>query len=227
MTTGVTSVVSAAPDGSPGDSYSIDPTISADGSTVAFVSYASDVVTSLGAAGAVVVRDLVGGISTALLADPIANESSQLSISGDGGVVAFVTQEAIDPADTDEGYDVYITDRAAGTTLSPTLGSIYADRPQVSEDGRHVLFRSGRGLVPEATAPQVQAYVHDLLLGRTTLVSARTDGLEPDFGSDTGFGSISADGRLVVFWSRASDLVAPDDDSSYEVFLRRLPVSVV
>jgi TolB protein len=106
---------------------------------------------------------------------------------------------------------------ASPTTSLVSLSSIgvksngFAAQPAVSADGRYVaFFDEGTNLVsPPFPAPVGNIYFRDRDRGTTTLVGSS--------GSSTGFPSISADGRWVVFFSSAAAL--PGSNSAPAVYL--------
>jgi archaellum component FlaF (FlaF/FlaG flagellin family) len=88
----------------------------------------------------------------------------------------------------------------------------------ISADGRYVAFSSeASNLVPGDTNGRVDIFVHDRLMGQTTRVSVASDGTEGN--SDSGGGTISADGRYVAFESAASNLVPGDTNEVADIFL--------
>jgi Tol biopolymer transport system component len=101
-------------------------------------------------------------------------------------------------------------------------------RASLSANGRWLVFISeASDLVSNARdsnfAPDV--YVRDLHSGVTQLVSVNLDGTGS--GNNTSSNPmISADGRFVAFESAASDLVANDDNTNLDVFLRDLQTGV-
>src|SRR5262249_33310498 len=62
----------------------------------------------------------------------------------------------------------------------------------------------------------LDVFVHDCLVGSTIRVSVDSSGVEANSYSLNG--SITPDGRYVVFQSKASNLVALDTNASYDVF---------
>ena len=71
----------------------------------------------------------------------------QVSVSGDGQVVAFVSEAPdVVPGDANRDRDAVVRDRRAGTTVRASRavdGSDWAagsTDPHVSDDGRHVVF---------------------------------------------------------------------------------------
>lgn len=192
--------------------------VSGDGGTVAFVSFAALVdddtndtfdVYVLERATDAVTRVSVatgGGQSTGLVF------YGDLSMSRDGRFVTF-SAELLSPAfsdlapDATDERDTFVHDRVAGTTA---LVSIGPDGQQVtpsptgasiSDEGRYVAFAGG------TAGPHV--LVRDLVLGETVQADLATGG-----GSSDSSGAnpvLSADGRTVVFWSNATNLVDPPD----------------
>lgn len=238
---GTTTLVSRASgaSGAAGDSDAFDPSISADGRYVAFES-ASTTLTADGNPGTtdVFVRDLVGQTTTLVSRDTGANgpagDSSSFDpvISADGRHVAFTTAaDNFSAEDDDSVLNVYVRDLTAQTTTlvsrATGAGGAGADgisrAAAISGDGRRVAFESVADNLSAEDDDAVQnVFVRDVVAGTTTLVSRATGaaGAGADVG---GFApDISADGRLVVFHSGATNLSAEDGDPFEDVFLRDL-----
>ena len=99
----------------------------------------------------------------------------------------------------------------------------------ISADGRYVSFgSSATNLVTGDTNGKPDVFVRDRETGTTERVSLTNSGEqandfgpnEPNLGSRSGSGSISADGRYVAFASVATDLVAGDDNGGDDAFVR-------
>jgi Tol biopolymer transport system component len=89
----------------------------------------------------------------------------------------------------------------------------------ISPDGRYVTFYGdATNLVAVDTNNHKDVFVRDRQLGVTDLVSVSTTGVQGDADSLNGW--ISSDGRLVVFTSDATNLVAGDTNGFYDAFLR-------
>jgi Tol biopolymer transport system component len=129
--------------------------------------------------------------------------SSAPSLSADGRVVAFASlADNLDPGDPLGVQDVFVRDLVQGTTrrvARPLTESILLEEvfdqyastsPRVSADGRLVLFRSSE-----------QLWVHDRGVDQTRPLQGTlpADPLVPRFIQ--GSGSLSSDGRFVVFAS--------------------------
>jgi len=93
-----------------------------------------------------------------------------------------------------------------------------SDSPAVSADGRFVAFSSkASNLVAKDTNGYKDVFVHDRLTGTTTRVSVASDGVQSN--DDSLSPSISADGFLIAFSSKATNLVAGDTNGCEDVFV--------
>ena len=138
-----------------------------------------------------------------------------------------------------ESYDrkTFIRDLQTGVTelvsvaSNGTPGNKNSDRygwgePSISADGRYVAFGSeASNLVSGDTNNSSDIFVRDRQTGITELVSVATDGSPGNsdiFGSSISSinPSISGDGRYVVFFSRASNLVPNDTNDFIDLFVR-------
>ena len=215
--TGVTERVSVASDGTEGDRHSGEPSMSADGRFVAFVSDASNLVSDdTNGVPDIFVHDRLTGVTERV---NVASDGTQgndqsggASISADGRFVAFSSGASnLVAGDTNLCFepqrscpDVFVHDRLTSMTervsvaSDGTQGNRDSGDPSISADGRFVAFDSGAtNLVSGDTNPGGDVFVHDRLTGVTERVSVASDGTESTTGS--GGTSISADGRFVAF----------------------------
>ena len=203
-----------------GNLSSQTPSISGDGHAVAFSSAATNFSTlsTSGTRQQVFVRDLVAGATS--LESPgtaaVLRNATVPVLSFDGQYLAFVADAPLDPRDLDNGVpDVYLRDRAAGTTVlaSLSLNAVGGDslRPSISSDGRWVGFDSrdetlaandGNGTINDV-------FLYDRDSQTVTLVSLNDAGdpANQPSGGLLGGASVSSDGGLVLFGSTASNLV--------------------
>ena len=152
----------------------------------------------------------------------------------DGRYVAFSTfADNLVAGDNNFRLDVFEVDLLTGTVtlVSRNLagtGSGNADStsPSVSADGRYVAFSSSAfDLVSTPASGGQNVYVRDMQTGTTTLVSVNSAGTGGGNGGSSGPAGpvISADGRVVVFASTASNLVTNDTNgTTQDVFARDL-----
>jgi len=229
--TGETALVSVASDGTQGNQGSGEPSISADGRYVAFMSYASNLVSGdTNDNPDIFVHDQLTGettiVSVASDGTQANNNSDWLSISADGRYVAFQSYASnLVSGDTNQSYDIFVHDRQTEQTTrvsvasDGTQGNDHSQVPSLSADGRYVAFDSAASnLVSGDTNNNPDIFVHDRQTGETTLVSVASDGTQGNGGS-ADFPSISADGRYVGFSSHASNLVSGDTNGITDIFI--------
>jgi Tol biopolymer transport system component len=175
---GTTEALTVTPNSPPGpDSASGSPSISADGRFVALWSRQSDLVPgdANGFDGDVYVADRQTGtierVSVSGQGTQGNLDSSQPSISADGRFVAFTSDaDNLVPADRNSDLDVFVRDRAAGTTVRASVSSAGKEggrgegslNPAISADGQVIGFQSeGDKLAPGRAPATEDVYVHD------------------------------------------------------------------
>ena len=207
--TDLTETASVSSDEVPADRGSYEVDLSGDGRTVAFSSTATNLGHNASSGSDIFVRDRVSGTTEPLFgpAFPVIapGETYQPSVSDDGSIVAFQTQARLVAGDNNS-WNVHALDRSTGALVSPNPDALLMDRPQLSGDGRFLLFRGGGGSLPQWTPGRSDVYIHEIATGTTSLAALTTTGAQANLGTDTGFHSISADGRLVAFTTRASNV---------------------
>lgn len=130
--------------------------------------------------------------------------------------------------DTNGLYDVFLRDRANGTTELVSLANNgtqsngFCGGGSVSDDGRFVAFDSdATNLVAGDLNGAVDVFVRDRATATTVRVSEALAG--GDANGHSSYSQISADGRFVTWASYASDLVSVDaNGAGQDVFLRDL-----
>ncbi len=232
-TAGTTTRVSVATDGTEGDDDSEEPSISADGSRVAFSSYAETLVgDDYNVAQDIFVRDRTAG--TTIRASIKSNgdegdeeeDSYESAISADGSTVAFVTYEPFVSDDLNEEEDVYVHELETNKTRlvsrhkngsSPSSGGF--GPPDISADGRYVAFITFGNYDGGVSPVALEIMVRDRTLGTTirasTAAAAGTTSNGHSFAP-----TISADGRYVAFRSGGSNLVVGDTNGFDDLFVR-------
>jgi Tol biopolymer transport system component len=228
---GRTERVSVATGGAQEDFRSFEPSISADGRFVTFTSAATNLVAGdTNGVWDVFVRDRLLGTTERVSLDSGGvqgdSDSSQPSISADGRFVAFHSSATnLVAGDTNGSDDVFVRDRQRGTTerVSVDTYGIEADSdsdvPSISADGRFVAFDSfATNLVVGDTNGVPDIFVRDRQSGITERVSVDSSGIGGNSGSGD-FVSISADGRVVAFFSVAFNLVPGDTNRVGDLFV--------
>jgi Tol biopolymer transport system component len=213
-----TALVSVSSSGEAANADSGNPSLSADGRYVAFVSLGATNLDPSGAAG-VFVRDRKTG--TTRLAAPASggNQPIQPSISADGRFVAYAEPDAYGDG------NIHVRDMRSGKTSLVTVGvdgkpaGGRSQNPSLSANGRYVAFSSGAAnLTRRKPIAGRNEFVRDMKTKKTQQVNVSSAG-------KTGNGychhpSISADGRYVAFESNATNLVK--GAHGYNVYVRDL-----
>lgn len=138
---------------------------------------------------------------------------SSSSVSSNGQYVAFSSDaDNLARGDTNGLRDVFVHDAVSGTNILVSVntngvpGNGLSTDPAISGDGQYVVFTSGSSdLVPNVTNDVTEIFLRDLQAGATSLVSVNTNGGPGDDASYSP--AISRDGRYVLFFSDADNLV--------------------
>jgi hypothetical protein len=205
-----------------GNATSSGASITPDGRFVVFTSGAADLVNGdTNGTNDVFVRDLVAQTTTLVSVNAAGTASGNAtsfgaSITPDGRFVVFTSGAAdLVNGDTNQLNDAFRRDLTGGTTVLVSVntagtngGNAGSSAAAVTADGRYVLFASeANDLAANDTNNSLQdIFRRDLQTNTTALASANSAG--------TGTGnfpatdpSMSDDGQVVVFSSKAADLV--------------------
>ncbi|HEV2060248.1 MAG TPA: hypothetical protein VGR11_12895 [Solirubrobacteraceae bacterium] len=153
--------------------------------------------------------------------------SIEPALSGNARRVAFTSAATnLTPKDDGNGSkrDVFVYDQGSGAVelVSAGLGGAAADatsgQPVLDDDGSHVAFASrATNLVADDTNHFSDVFV---LVAGAGLVRASVASDEAQGSGASAEPDVSSDGRLVVFTSRADNLVPGDTNGSEDVFVR-------
>jgi MYXO-CTERM domain-containing protein len=237
LQTGAIERVNVATDGSQAQSGpaiygSFFPSISPDGRFVAFQSDAPNLVANDtdGKENAFVHDRQTGTTEVVSLAtDGTLHQGRFPSISADGRYVAFQSEDAFITGAGAVRGNIYVRDRQTSTTV---LASVTYDgsnpqswywgsvRPQISGDGRYVVFASDSNNITnnDPWGYSTDIFVRDLQNNTTEMVSV--DSSEQSYQTSSWSGRISADGRYALFHSDYGYFVPDDTNGRYDVFLR-------
>ncbi len=233
---GVTQRVSVDSAGREANLESYWPAISSNGRFVAFVSYASNLVTgdNNGVAD-IFVRDLKIGTTRRVSLSSFGDESNQYSygpsLSANGRFVAFASYaNNLVENDNNGRTDVFVRDLKTGVTQRVSIDSQGVEGngssigpAAMSANGRFVVFSSEAGnLVEEDNNDTFDVFLHDLKTGATQRVSLNSTGIEDNGSFGSLNPSISANGHFVAFESFASNFVEEDTNNSPDIFIRDL-----
>ena len=150
-------------------------------------------------------------------------------ISGDGNLVSFFSADQnMVAGDTNDDWDIFVRDVALSQTIRASVDSSNAQAndgsgpaAMISTDGQIVIFASSAtNLVNNDTNGITDIFARNLTTGQTTLVSVDSNGVQANAYSS--IIDLSADGRYILFQSRATNLVANDTNAADDAFLRDL-----
>ncbi len=243
MSDGSLTLVSANAAGTIGGAESSSPSISADGNIVAFVSASLNLAAVDGnGADDVFIKNLttqaVERVSVSDLGSELAGLSNSPSISDDGTLISFVTQDETAVAgDGNFTFDVFVRNTTLGTTTRVSTRANGAESASGGDGGRLspsgakvAFFTTSDDLDPLDNNGASDVYVKTIAGGAVTLLSrgslANIGGSADSF-LNVGTPQLSADGQSVVFVSAASNLVSGTDANTLfrDVYLRNLTLN--
>jgi len=211
------------------------PSISADGSRVAFYSEATNLVAhDSNGVGDIFVRDLrtktTGRASVKTNGGQANGASSEPDISANGAVVAFTSEARnLVPSDTNGATDIFVrklgsspgTTRVSVSTTEAEGGGL-SDRAALSSSGRYVVFESSaEDLVDSDSNAQDDVFIRDRKTGTTKIVSIAGPDSAPTQGNGLSRAAdISGDGRYVAWMSDSTAFVAEDTDPARDIYIR-------
>jgi len=239
LSTGAVKRVSTDSSGAQGNDNSESPVFSADGTKVAFTSYASNLVAGdTNSAPDIFVKNLSTGAVTQVSTDSSGVQGNNYNFtsvfSADGTQVAFSSAASnLVVGDTNNQPDIFIKNLSTGvvrrvsTDNGGTQGSHTSYSPVFSADGAQVLFESyASNLVVGDTNNRSDIFVKNLSTGVVTRVSTDSSGAQGNNHSNSAV--FSADGTQVAFRSSASNLVVGDtNNDAYDVFVKNLSTGVL
>ena len=227
---GTTTRISVGQGGTEANGGSYEPTISTDGSVIAYSSDATNLVSG----DANNVRDVFvydRATDTTALASVASDgtegdaPSSNPALDADGKLVAFASfADDFAINDDNETSDIFLRDRTASTTTRVSVynGGFEADgdsfRPSLSADGRFVAYDSDSfDLAWEDLNDVADVFVYDRQLDVVRPMSV--DDADTIGDNQSIDASISADGRFVAFATDADNLVPGDKNGTTDVVI--------
>ncbi len=232
LKTGETTLASVATDGTGGDGGGRVVGLSANGRTVAFGSFSTNLVPGdTNGFNDIFVHDRkTGGTRRVSVAsDGTQGDAGSFlyngCLSANGRFVAFHSSATnLVPGDVNGQEDVFVHDLKTGTTtlVGGDDGSLPDGRSfaaTMSASGRFVAFSSSASnLVPGDANGRDDAFVHDLRTGATRRASVDSQGNQAN-GFVNPDPCVSANGQVVAFYSDATNLVANDSNGADDVFV--------
>lgn len=221
--------------GKQAEGNSLYPSLSGDGSRVAYISDSRDIDPVCDDGHMSVYLRMVGQTKTSkCLSRPStgtkANGGSPYapSLSGDGKKVGW-TSEASNLVSNDNNgkVDVFLWSNTDSTIRLVSLDSEgnqangHSDWLRLDKSGQRAVFMSAASnLVANDSNGVIDVFLRDIARGKTARVSVSSSG-EQGNGLSAG-PSISRDGKHVVFASAASNLVDNDSNGQFDIFVHHL-----
>ncbi len=159
--------------------------------------------------------------------------SSAPAVSADGRTIVFSSGASnLVTGDTNGSRDVFVHELDTGITARVSISSTGNEgngdsggvvrQVSVSADGRYVAFSSdATNLVDDDGNNESDVFLHDRVTGITIRVSVDSAGVQGNERSYlASLSALSADGRYVAFYSRATTLVADDTNDAADIFVR-------
>ncbi|PIR18328.1 MAG: hypothetical protein COV46_00615 [Deltaproteobacteria bacterium CG11_big_fil_rev_8_21_14_0_20_49_13] len=212
---------SVAYDGWTANGGSGAPSISGDGGSVVFGSWADNLVASKDENGSydIFIRNMADGAIKMLSAGANGNSGTP-RISADGKTAVFWSQATnLTPNSDSDWWKIFTLDadkdaykKCSGiVTHEKWNEGTYSSRilPAISVDGRYVAFDATEELTPDDTNGVADVFVCDTESGKTARVSKAKDGGR-EVNDNSGSPDISGDGRFISFqtWSYGSEFYA-------------------
>lgn len=220
--------------GNDSDNYSYGASLAADATTVAFSSYASNLVAGDdNEALDVYLRELPGGPTKWVSEDdfPLTqpnDNSSNPTVSDDGRFVAFSSLASnLVPGDNISVRDIFLYDRQLDETRvistrywgGQTNSNSYS--ASISDDGNRIVYHSyDEYIVSDDYNYAADVFVYDQNTDVNDRVSVSSSGDEAN-GESLG-PAISGDGNVIAFESYADNLVTGDTNGVRDVFVHDL-----
>ncbi len=229
LLTGAVTLVSKNSAGLAGNGPSSYATISSDGKRIAYQSLASDLVTGdSNGKSDVFLYTRVGQVTTRVsltASNAQANDDSSFpALSSNGSFLAFVSKADLTGVGTAGIQNLYLRKVDGSSTKLFSAGSgtganapVYT--PVITNDSRYVAYASAASnLVAGDSNGTSDVFLYDRATGLTQRVSLDSAGGQADGSSS--MPSISDDGNVIAFESKATNLVAGDSNGLRDLFVR-------
>lgn len=229
VSAGATTRVSTDSSGKQANGDSFEAAIAPNGGVVAFSSNAINLVKADSSRTRDVFVKVLGTGKTSIVSvrsdeQVGSNDSSLEGISGSGRYVLMQSYSALVKGDTNNTGDVFLRDRAGGTTIrvsrdGSTQGNNQSFGGAISDDGAHIAFQTwstNLGPGPDDNGVLTDVLEYELATGDLSRLSADAEGGWSDGASyDT---AMSGDGMRTCFATGSTDMVAGDTNGQDDVF---------
>jgi len=188
---------------------SIAPSISADGTRIAFESNRDPLGSNADANFEIFLFDTTTGLTQ--ITNTTGGNNSVPSINADGTRIAFESTRDLVGSNADGNREIFLFDTTSGLTqITSTTGFIGNTNPSINADGTRIAFDSNRDPLGTNADGNIEIFLFDTTSGLTQITSTTGGGnREP---------SINADGTRIAF-EATSDPLGTNADGNSEIFL--------
>ena len=208
-----------------------NPVISGNGQYILFESQDVNVVSGVDANGDtdIYMYDIDLETVELISSDSLGNRgdlgSSRPATTSDGRYVVFSSEASnLIADDTNNMPDIFLKDLQDGSMERVSLGDGGIESngecldPSISSNARYVTFQCDSTNLVAGVSGIRAIYLYDRQTEEVILVSSATDETIPN--SDSSQAIVSGDGRMVIFFSSASNLVSGDNNGFTDLFLK-------
>lgn len=235
--TGVTTRISTAANGTPGNGASYAPALASSTGDVYFLSAANNLVSGDTNGKVDVFRKRLsdGSIERVNLfytTQATADAQAPIAVGADAPYIAFASPDTGISGDRNGYTDIVVYTRNGSGGAQPVVGGANGNsmQPSVSDDSRILAFASdatnlgvGGNAVRNVFARNMREYYN--VPQPLQLVSANAAGTAADGNSEQP--AVSADGRYVAFVSWATNLVPGDDNGVADIFVKNIETGAI
>jgi hypothetical protein len=225
--------VSVGSGGSEANAESYEPSLSGDGTIVAFSSGASNLSAGVSGTNTINVyrRDLSTGINTLVSSNPAGTGvgGSKPALSEDGNRLAFYSFAAtLVGGDSNGMWDIFVYDHTLATLARVSLTATGGERnqgsesisrvvaPAISGDGRYVAFATtSTNMTSSDTNNAQDVFIVDTQTGSVNRASVNSLGIQGNADSPVGQGervSLTYDGTWVAFSTKSTNFGTGSDN---------------
>ncbi len=169
----------------------------------------------------------VSRVSLDSLGNQLPRDSSSAAMSSNGRFLVFSTLTDLVPDDSNNREDIYLRDLESGEvklvsrSITAAPSSRGSSEPDISGDGSFVVFASSASnLVENDLAGNSDIFLYSRAEESLVRITRGFNGAEADGSS--GRPRFSADGKVVVFESRATNLIETDTNGVQDIFIYSL-----
>lgn len=221
------------PNGLQANGPSSQPAISGNGRYVVYQSNANNLVTGdTNNVADIFLYDTLNKITTRVNRGPngaqaTGGDSWNPDISYDGRYIVYQSSaKNLVPGDTNNFWDIFLYDTVTKTTTRVNRGPNGAqasggssNQPAISGNGRYVVYTSSAtNLVSSDTNNEQDIFLYDTVTKTTIRANRGPNGAQAT-GGESNLADISSDGRYIVYYSYATNLVTGDTNNAADIFL--------